>query len=373
MIPSTQIELHSPALLSGHGNDWPQIWQQLGQQLTPSPAPWPATGQAVLDSAWPAPEPAISQLGVDRKLARTMEKQARLMLAAASASLAQGQQQRALEPQQIGLYLGLPTVDEAVPSWAALHDWHADGRQSTLAEVLLRGTPPFSGLTLLNSSAAAHISASNDLSGSMAIHSPHADASLNALIDAVLAVAEGECPHALIGACSPKLDPLLPVQLQLDDDSLLLPPGEASAALMASPKAQPKVHLAGYARGLLPATDTHAALQALVNRALAMAGLGSSAQVGWLVHNQPWSLSQQQALAALDCPAPQLNIEHRFGRCGPAASLLACNLAIHGLGLRQGWHNTGEQPQPLAHNNALIIALAPLGQCVAVVLAGEQP
>ena len=45
----------------------------------------------------------------------------------------------------------------------------------------------------------------------------------------------------------------------------------------------------------------------------------------------------------------------------------------HGLGLRQGWHNTGEQPQPLAHNNALIIALAPLGQCVAVVLAGLVP
>ena len=62
-----------------------------------------------------------------------------------------------------------------------------------------------------------------------------------------------------------------------------------------------------------------------------------------------------------------------MGRCGPAAPLLACSLAIHGLGLRQGWQNQGEQPQPLAHNNALIIALAPLGQCVVVVLAGEQP
>lgn len=370
MIPSTQIELHSPALLSGHGSDWQQIWANFSQLAKPAPAPWPATGRAALDFAWNAPEPAISQLGVDRKLARTMEKQAKLALAAASSSLAGGQHQAT---QQIGLYLGLPTVDEAVPGWAALQDWHANGCDTSLGEVLLRGTPPFSGLTLLNSSAAAHISASNDLSGSMAIHSPHADASLNALIDAVLAVAEGECPHALIGACSPKLDPLLPVQQLVDDESLLLPPGEASAALMASPKAQPKVHLAGYARGLLPATDTHAALQALVNRALAMAGLGSSAQVGWLLHNQPWRLAQQQALAALDCPAPRLNIEHRFGRCGPAASLLACNLAIHGLGLRQGWRNDGEQPQPLIHNNALIIALAPLGQCVAVVLAGEQP
>ena len=371
MIPSMQIELHSPALLCAHGSNWQQIWATFSQLAKPAPAPWPATGRAALDFAWSAPEPAISQLGVDRKLARTMEKQAKLALAAASSSLAGGLHQAA---QQIGLYLGLPTVDEAVPGWAALQDWHASGCDTSLSDVLLRGTPPFSGLTLLNSSVAAHISASNDLRGSMAIHSPHADASLNALIDGVLAVAEGECPHALIGATSPKLDPLLPVQQQVDDDeSLLLPPGEAGVALMASPGTSSGVHLAGYARGLLPVDNSSTALQTLVDRALAMAGLGSSAQVGWLLHNQPWTLPQQQALADLTCPPLCLNIEQRFGRCGPAASLLACGLALYGLGLRQGWHNDGELPQSLAHNNALIIALAPLGQCVVVVLAGEQP
>jgi len=114
-------------------------------------------------------------------------------------------------------------------------------------------------LNLLNSSACAHISIALGLNGPIAAYSPFADAGISALIDGVFAVSEGECPHAIIGAVSPKHDSLLPIQHRHWAESIKVHdvvPSEASAFLQASYAVSNSrnVALLGYARGRLPMT-----------------------------------------------------------------------------------------------------------------------
>ncbi|HSC79094.1 MAG TPA: beta-ketoacyl synthase N-terminal-like domain-containing protein [Chitinolyticbacter sp.] len=374
------IRLVAPSVFCAQGEDWQRVRGALDTPVAPAPAPWPACDFPAMNQAWAAPDPALTALGVDRKLARTMEKQARMMLAAACASLAQLDPDDLAEADEVGLYLGLPTVDEAVPTWAALQGWHDDGGQAPWGDWLMRETPPFSGLSMLNSSAAAHIAATAGISGPLAVYSPQADAGLNALIDGVLAVAEAECAHALIGAVSPKLDPLLPLQYgPAIAPSLALPPGEVASALLASRTASSPIRLAGYARALVASAGRGTeAVAELIAQALSMAGRAAT-DIGWVLHNQPWQEGQatalRQALARLNdvAPLPTFNVERHFGRCGPASGLLAAGLAHEALSRGELWHEgeRGLVRQVLHGNAALLIALAPLGQCVVVVLGRE--
>ncbi|UXI69103.1 beta-ketoacyl synthase N-terminal-like domain-containing protein [Tahibacter amnicola] len=372
-----RVALRRPSIRSAFGNDWQQVIASLASPPPLQAPPWPDAHTLGIEGVRAAGEPDLKSLGLDRKLSRTMEKQSRLMLAAAAdtAGIAEVEQRA-----QTGLYLGLPMVDEPIPTWSALQNWHEDGRRTPFGVHLQRETPPFSGLSMLNSSAAAHIASTLRISGSLAVYSAFADAGLNALIDGACAVAEGDCDEALVGAVSPKLDPLLPVQLAAWDLSpARLPPAEAAGCVMLEhAAAEDDVLLLGYARGFeRHRLQGEEVLGSLIDAALAMASRRNE-DIGWLLYSAPWHSAQVVALGRvldarwqLDTP-PRFAVERVFGRLGPAAALVAANLAVTGLREGRCWSSNGRaaEARPLVARNALVITLAPLGQCAVAVLGG---
>ncbi|RYD90601.1 MAG: hypothetical protein EOP50_15720, partial [Sphingobacteriales bacterium] len=237
------------ATVSAMGVGADALWQALINGVAPAdPAPC-----AVYDGwPWPyvfiAPEPGASELGVDRKILRTMEKQAKLALygACLAVEASQNMQDKLIEPAHRGLYLAIPTIDEAVPPWSlleALGQEATNGQQFNelnSAEFLLREIPAFFGLSTLNSNACAHISARFGLMGAMGAYSHFSDAAFQALIDAAESVRNGENQLALVGAVSPKVNPQLLVQYDYWgwDQRPTRVPAEASAFVVVSARPQ---------------------------------------------------------------------------------------------------------------------------------------
>ena len=341
------------------GADIAAIWNAMagGRQLR-SPLPCPAF------EGWPWPEvflveePDAAALQVDRKLLRTMEKQSRLMLFGAAQALAAHPLPADADRSRAGLYLGLPTVDEAVPPMTVLETMHEEGRTVLDSELLHREVPAFFGLSTLNSNACAHISGTFGLCGSMGAYSPYADAGLQAVIDAALSVANGENTCALAGAVSPKINP--PLLLQYEHNGWLADarrvPGEGVAfAMLSGAAAADSVRIAGYARGFILGPGQAAATRARVQqRALAMAGIGAD-QVDWWL------------------PDGAADVTGDLGPAGPVLDLLLAVHAIrHRKRLRFVAHGQPQAEEAGLVRHVLVGAQGPEGQYAAVVVSGES-
>lgn len=371
MIP---VRLTNATIRSGFGNDYGDLWRSFGSDTRP------LAQRAIDDLA--AHDPKWTELAIDRKTARATDKQSRLLLAAAiECADAVEEAQRAL----CGLYLGLPTVDEPVPHMSALQDWHEDCGRTPLSEHLKRHTAPLAWLSMLNSSAAAHVSARLRITGPMAVYSPFGDAGLNALIDAALAVADGECSQALVGAVSPKHDPILTVQYaHWCTPDQRVPLAEASACLLLSSTGDDEVSvddticMHGYARGFEPTPwRDHASIARGIESAIAMAGLAAN-DIGWVLMPSAWNAAQQQALSAVTASfvstAAVLPVERVLGRLGPAAPVLAAGLVMQGLKCGYALHCEGSelQQRALRTRNCLVVALGPHGQYAVTVIGGAR-
>jgi Beta-ketoacyl synthase, N-terminal domain len=347
---------------SPFGNDYGAIWNAL------------TSAECVLDAEGAAAkDPDMRELNIDRKVVRTTDKQARLLLAAAIACTADLDDRTRNE---LGLYLGLPTVDEPMPQLAAVADWHEERGRTPLAEHFKRHSAPLGWLAMLNSSAAAHVSTRLGITGCNGVYSPFADAGLNALIDALIAVVDHECGQALVGAVAPKHDPMLAVQYaNWCEREYALPPTEASTCVLVSrDERYVGARMLGFARGFAPMPWNETAASDVVARALLMAGLSPS-QIGWTLCTFAWNhaqaVSMRAALTPFASTAASLPLELALGRMGPAAPLLALGLGMHGLERGESLHfddNALVAMRPLVQRNFLIVAVSPQGQCAAVVI-----
>lgn len=359
------IRISQATLRSPFGSDYASLWNA----LTSGACVYSDAGAAAKD-----PEP--HELGIDRRALRTTDKQARLLLAAAI-ECADGLDDQART--QCGMYLGLPTVDEPMPQLGAVADWHEDRGRTPLVDHFKRHSAPLGWLGMLNSSAAAHVAARLRISGCNGVYSPFADAGLNALFDAAIAVAADECAQALVGAVAPKHDPMLRIQhANWCAPEHLLPPTEASAcALVSRCEAPNGARLLGFARGFAPMPWHEDTVSEVVARALEMANCTPS-QVGWTLSTAAWNPAQaaalQTTLAAFAGHGAALALEAALGRSGPAAPLIALGLALHGLERGEVLHENAHGaivPRAIGLRNLLIVAVSPLGQCAAVVIGGE--
>ncbi|UKY51970.1 beta-ketoacyl synthase N-terminal-like domain-containing protein [Streptomyces inhibens] len=388
------VRLTAPGLYTAAGVDPASLWEALvagkdtGRPYEVASGPWPGT-----DTVFLVDDPDAATLGVHRRVLRTSEKQARMALYGARLSLAGPAGRGPVGGERWGLYLGLPTVDEELLRFTALDGLRAAaGSPDRVAALYAREVPPFSGLSHLNSTAAAHISAAFGLTGAMAAYSPFSDAGLEALIDGVLSVAEGENEAAVVGAVSPKVHPLLfPQYEELGWNGAT--PGEGAAFLLAAraedvPVLQDvsehggtaAVRLAGYGRAFgAEGADRTAAIAEAVHTALEMARTDADG-IGWVLPDAVWTAAGEQAQrAALDQvfagaaerPAV-IGTEPATGVLGPAHPLAHVLLALHGLagGRRLAADGGAVREEALPVPRALVLACGARGQVCAVVLEG---
>ncbi len=376
MLP-TAVYIESEGLHCAAGSSVEALWQSFltGERALsgldfPLPDPWPWS------AALPVEAPTGEALGVDRKALRTMDEQARHALLAAQLAFGASESCSESLPSRIGLYVGLPTVDESVPPWSLLKALHEEGGQTLTTRICYQETPPFAGLSQLNSSACAHISNSLKISGPVAAFSPSTDAGLQALVEASLSVAESESEVALAGGVAPTLNPHRLLQLErsrhLSDPHHL--PGEGAAFVVLSRKASGRtpVRVAGYARGFLPGEEA-SAFGSIVTQALARGG-AQAAQVGWCLCASPCP-AERSALQSLGLDPARCFDSGSFasGELGPADPFVQLLLALHGLrgGLRlersgDAFIEIGELAP-----HSLLTARGPEGQYVVVHLVAE--
>lgn len=351
------------------------VWQHLAtgkRNLTELPCPafegWASPQVFSVD------EPNAASLNVDRKLLRTMEKQAKLALHGAGLALGSSKVMQQHDKSRVGLYLGTPTVDEPVPTWSSLEALHESGANASLADIFLRETPPFTGLSQLNSSACAHIAGTFGMTGAMGAYSPFADAGLQAVIEGALSIADGENDAALAGGVGPKINPLLLLQYEhlgwTADNQRIPGEGAAFIVLNRDDDRPLRIRLSGYARGFCPDAEDH---RAVLQRALAMAGI-PPADLDWILSSDDGDHAALQALYG-DAALPMGGCLDACGSVGPALPVLDLLLAMHGMRERKRLLRSQpgmahlEQQAPI--NHALIAAVSPEGQYAAVILSAE--
>ncbi len=384
---SQKIYLEYPGLYSSVGIGTNPLWQAL---RTESIGPQPLEGASEYwpqQQAYPIQNLNLSFLGVDRKTLRTMTRQSHLALYGARLSLAQMAPSIKQNGHTCGLYLGLPTVDEEIPSWSVLERLETRPSLEDLATLFLRETPPFSGLTFLNSSACAHISATFELTGALATFSPFSDAGLQALIEGALSLVENENDMALVGAVSPGVTPVRILQY----DALAwhspqyLGEGVASLMLRKGDTTESGVWIAGYGRTFGTTLDDRAdALSHAIAQALDMAKVHPS-DIHWILADSPWTeINRQAQHHALEThfmerrnALPILSAERVTGILGPAQPLMHVLLAQHGMRqgrrLLQNPDGTLQEEALIGEQSVLVIACGVYGQCVAVILQGRHP
>ncbi|WP_039912632.1 beta-ketoacyl synthase N-terminal-like domain-containing protein [Cellvibrio mixtus] len=362
------------------------LWQSLVDGTVPKePLPCPAYDTWPWPEVYATPEPGALELGVDRKVLRTMEKQAKLALygACLSADARASLQDKHISPARRGLYLAIPTVDESVPPWTLLETLHEESAQPAQpaelnsTEFLLREIPAFFGLSTLNSNTCAHISARFGLMGAMGAYSPFADAAFQALIDAVESIRNGENHLALVGAVSPKINPQLLVQYNYWgwDQKATRIPAEASAFAVVG--AQPRAtSVSGFARGFI-ADPAQAISQraALLQQALGNAGLTVS-DLDWFIAGEDDLVESAALVLAGACASlPFLFSEAFLGYAGAANPLLNLNLAL--AGVQQQMLLEGDSRQPLqcysrSLRHVALSAAGPEGQYIVVIISREE-
>lgn len=361
------------------GSHIDMVWQHLAAgkrnlSILPCPPiegwPWP--------SVFTVDEPSSSMLDVDRKLLRTMEKQAKLALYGALLTLRGSSLLRDVSKDRIGLYLGLPTVEDSVLPWPLLETLYESGDQRLSTDVLMREMPSFIGLSQLNSSACAHIAGTFGITGAMGIYSTFADAGLQAVIEAALSIGECESDAALVGGVSQKINPLLLLQYAhwgwLHEPGNIPGEGAAFAVLNADSKASRRIRVSGHARGFVggAAQAMHADV---LQRALHVAGI-AAADLDWILPGKH-AAAEHAALQTIcgHAALPLGGCEAACGELGPAGPIL--NLLLAGHGMRVGKRLLCassdaahlEEQMPLQH--ALVTAMGPEGQYVAVILSLE--
>ncbi|MET1077028.1 MAG: beta-ketoacyl synthase [Pseudomonas sp.] len=183
----------------------------------------------------------------DRKIQRSVEPQG-LRLLQCVARLAAPLQALQLAPERIALTAAIPEVDAPSPCWEAVE---AIQRQpDKLLGQLFANTPPLHAITLLNSSVMAYVAEALQCNGAMGGYCSQGNAGLDALIEAVVQIAEQRADAALVVSSSPNLTPAL----YLRDGPLADAPlyGEGAAALLLAtaptPGATQVVRIAGFAR-----------------------------------------------------------------------------------------------------------------------------
>jgi len=187
----------------------------------------------------------------DRKIQRSVEPQG-LRLLHCAARLAPELRSMQLPPERVALAAAIPEVDAPSPCWEAVEAIRE--QPDNMLGQLLANTPPLHALTLLNSSVMAYVAEALQCKGPMGGFCSHANAGLDALIDAALQIAEHRADAALVVSSSPNITPAVflreenqpPVRTGADVR------GEGAAALLlsADPQAAPlTVRIAGFARG----------------------------------------------------------------------------------------------------------------------------
>lgn len=380
-----KVFIEPGGLVSAAATGVDSLWSALISDTLPAtPLPCPAYDTWPWPEVYCAPEPGAAELGVDRKILRTMEKQAKLILHAACLTVdaSPSLQNKQINPARRGLYLALPTVDEAVPPWSLLETLQQESASPAQppeldsAVFLLREIPAFFGLSTLNSNACAHISARFGFMGAMAAYSPFADASFQALIDAVESIRNGENLQALVGAVSPKINPQLLVQYSHWGWDKLPARIPAEAAAFAVVGSQPQLaSLSGYARGfVVDPADAAEQRATLLQQALSQAGI-SLDELDWFIAGEDGS-SERAALqlAGVSAKVPFLFSEAFLGYTGAAAPLVNINLALSGLLKESRLSGDSQQGLRLVPGAARHIALSaggPEGQYLIVIISRE--
>jgi hypothetical protein len=359
---NARVFIEPGAVYCSAGNTLDALWQVLintQQNMTKLPCPayegWPWTEVFLVD------EPGATELGVDRKILRTMEKQAKLALYGATLAVQQVEciATKLIRSEQKGLYLALPTVDESVPPWSLLETLHEvsanplQPEELSSSEFLQREIPAFFGLSTLNSNACAHISASFDLTGAMAAYSPFADAAFQALIDAAGSITQGENTVALVGGVSPKVNPQLLLQYEFWgwDKSPARIPAEASSFVVVrandfyvnkqlAMNKPASAYVSGFARGFIGgSTDKSKIYQQVFMKALAKANI-VAADIDWFL---PYATHNEDTRVLLGLGAkeslPVLISETSIGFAGAAGPMINLNLALFGLQQQKYLHN----------------------------------
>lgn len=380
-----KVFIEPGGLVSAAATGVDSLWSALVSAALPATQlPCPAYDTWPWPEVYCAPEPGAAELGVDRKILRTMEKQAKLVLHAACLTVdaSSSLQNKQINSHRRGLYLALPTVDEAVPPWSLLETLQQESASPAQPEeldsavFLLREIPAFFGLSTLNSNACAHISAQFGLTGAMAAYSPFADASFQALIDAVESIRNGENQLALVGAVSPKINPQLLIQYSYWGWDKLPCRRPAEAAAFAVVGVQPQLaSLSGYARGfVVDPAEVVSQRAALLQQALGNAGI-SIDELDWFIAGEDDSHERAALqLAGASASLPFLFSEAFLGYAGAAAPLVNINLALSGL--HQGSRLSGDSQRALqlvpgAARHIALSAAGPEGQYVIVIISRE--
>jgi 3-oxoacyl-[acyl-carrier-protein] synthase II len=319
--------------------------QAHGEPLTtrlPFASDWLPQNEAFL-----VDEPDLRASLYDRKAVRTMDKQARTTMAAA---LACGRNLEPFaEPGRVGLFLGMPTVEEPVPSWEALAELGPNpADRSAMLQTFLTSTPPMTGLLLLNSTAGSHVASQFGITGTTGVFSPWGDAGAEAVIEAAWSIVEGDNDRALAGGAAPTINPFL--YLHYESQGLLtqgrdLPlPGEGAAFVaLRSPSPNTPAEaacLTGYSRIFEPdPAQAAAARQRGMAEALERAGI-APADIDWILFDphcgRCGTVAELAALNGLFGGLPVLGAWHRVcGHLGPAQPVF--NLAVAEAALREGW------------------------------------
>ncbi len=378
----TNVYIDGGAAICAAGGDVASIWSAMAAgQRTLSALPCPAF------DTWPWPEvflvdePGAAELKVDRKLLRTMEKQAKLLLLGATQAQAACPIAEGADMSRVGLYLGLPTVDEAVPPWPLLEAMHEAGTVRFESEMLHREVPAFFGLSTLNSNACAHISGTFGMAGSMGAYSPGADAGLAAVIEGALSICNGENSEALAGACSAKINPLLMLQYEhmgwLAEPARIPGEGAAFLTLGRNSRAALPVRLAGFARGFIAdAAQEQRVVTSVLESALAMAGI-TTHDLDWVLPGAACDAEMAviEALAQ-GTPLARACSAQVCGSMGPAAPVLNVLLAAQairsGKRLRYSAPGAAQPEEAAAIRHVLVSARGPEGQYLAIVVSKES-
>lgn len=369
------VGLCNPGLYSATGLGVEAVWEALriGKKSTvPNEfmfGPW-----SEIPEVFAVPDPDASTLGIHRKALRTTVKQTRLAMYGAQLSL-KGISD--VGRPEWGAYLGLPMVlSPLLPQCDTPDLGEVAQDPEKIAELYLRDIPPFFALTDSNNTVAGHIAILFGLTGPTSVYSPFSDAGMQALIEGALAVAEGDCETALVGAVSPSISPWLALQYDdLEWNGAI--PGEAAAFFSVGQSSD--VVLTGYSRGFATSQTRPEVLAETLRNALRMAEL-SVEDVGWILADSPWTDEVAQAQHAaisgvFNDQAPVFSAEQAIGVTGPAQPLVHVLLARHGLlrGLRllpaNGDGDDAVAEESLSNDQAVVVLSCGVqGQVCAVVV-----
>lgn len=369
------VGLCNPGLYSATGLGVETVWEALrvGKKST-VPNEFMFGSWSELPGVFAVPDPDASTLGIHRKALRTTVKQTRLAMYGAQLAL-KGISD--VGRPEWGAYLGLPMVlSPLLPQIDTPDLGEVAQDPEKIAELYLRDIPPFFALTDSNNTVAGHIAILFGLTGPTSVYSPFSDAGMQALIEGALAVAEGDCESALVGAVSPSISPWLALQYDdLDWNGAI--PGEAAAFFSVGQSSD--VVLTGYSRGFATSQNRPEVLADTLRNALRVAEI-SVEDVGWILADSPWTdevaHAQHAAISSVfNDQAPVFSAEQAIGVTGPAQPLVHVLLARHGLlrGLRllpvNGSGDDGVAEESLSNNQAVVVLSCGVqGQVCAVVV-----